>query len=874
MAAPSDHYALGDRGLTRFAVIPRLLGLVASASLLTMGYLTTEVVRDVRHLRQSALEDIEWSLSEAEVEFLSYQYALRQAVHGANNTTKDQTPHSFIDLRREFAILQNRIDDLRFGVLYEPLRNVEGFETALDEIAAGLAISAPLLRKNDPALALVLEQIEAQAIAVAPYMRDMAATGQNNLDALLDRYQLGLSTTLKALAVVGSVLAASLGLLAWYFNRMRRQSEARRRSLIAAGKRTRAVLSSALDAVIVCDEHGIIQEFNNAAVDIFGYSRETALGQDVAKLLVPEAHRAAHTRGMQRASRHGGFHMIGKGRIRMEAKRADGSEFPIEMALQQSDANGQTLYIAFARDISYRLRAERDLIEARDQARAGEKAKSRFLAVMSHEIRTPMNGMLGNMSLLRETPLTPEQESYLSKMETSGELLLSHVNDVLDIARYEDGKPVVRYRPTRLRDVIDSAVESMRAPAEERGNSLTLIHSGPNPGWVHTDPGRLQQMLLNLLSNAIKFTDHGSIVVDVRCSKDSDTVLIHVKDDGVGIAQTDHDRVFEDFFTQDDSFSRETEGTGLGLGIVRRIANALEGSVSLTSQLGEGAVFTLSLPMPSCEAPIDTSTPEPRIEDALDQNTTDMLSVLVVEDNPINRDVVRAMLTREGHLVEEAHDGKSGVEKASEKHFDLILMDISMPVLDGREATRAIRAGQGASASSPIVALTAHVLPENISEFLGLGMQDVLPKPLLRPDLQRILRDHAQAANTDTCPTSIRLNHMQQQIDPEVNQALRESVGEAYDMLLTQMTEELTELMTWLQAGDPPMGETADRCHKFASSAAVFGAIPLQKHLIALELAAKGGDTVEVTRRIEDLPELMESSLASLHNPEPSKRHV
>jgi len=870
--APEPHfteaelYATRSSGVIRFIGNPLLLAVLAVISFALMTFLTTQVVKDVRQLRQSTIEDIEWSLNEAEVEFVSYQYALRQALHGSSK--------SFVTLRREFDILQNRIDDLRLGALYEPLRAVPGFDDAINEVARHLEFSLPALRSPDQILAPSLVRMEEHAISMAPHMRAMAAAGQANLDVLLDRHQLALSTTLKVMGGFGFLLMSSLGLLAFYFNRLRRQSEARRRSLIAAGKRTRAVLSSSLDAVIVCDDNGVIQEFNKAAVETFGYSREEALGQTVGALMVPAEQLDAHNRGMNRVKHGGGFHMVGKGRVRMEAKRADGSLFPIEMALQKSESQGQRLYIAFARDISYRVRAERELIEARDQARAGEKAKSRFLAVMSHEIRTPMNGMLGNMSLLRETALTSEQEGYLGKMETSGDLLLSHVNDVLDIARYEDGKPVVRYRPTRLREVIDSAVDSMRASAEERGNSLTLIYSGPKRGWVHSDPGRIQQILLNLLSNAIKFTDNGSIIVDVRCKTGSDQVEIHVKDDGIGIAEPDLDRVFEDFFTQDDSFARKTEGTGLGLGIVRRIADAMGGDISVTSTLGEGATFSLKLPIPASEPPEDAEPPAPKMADAVEQNTTDMLKVLVVEDNQINRDVVRAMLTREGHIVEEAHDGQSGVEKASEKEFDLILMDISMPVLDGREATRKIRAGKGASAKSPIVALTAHVLPENVSEFLGLGMQDVLPKPLLRPDLQRIIRDHAQAANRDSCPTSIRVNQMRQFVDMGVNKALRESVGEAYDMLLAQMSTELQELLTWMQSGPQALDEVGERCHKYASSAAVFGALPLQKLLIDLEHAAKGGDEVEVARRLEGLPEMMHNSLGQLQGLRPTELRV
>ena len=837
---------------------PLLLVGLTVLSFTVMTVLALQVIKDVRTLRQSATDEIEWSLNEAEVEFLSYTYALRQALHGTENTVTT--------VRQEFAIFQNRLDYLRYGAVYEPLRNVPGFDDALNRIQQHVEHSHPFLMGPEQTVAVNLGQLEQEAIDMAPHVREMAAIGQANLSVLLDRDQLGLSTTLKVMAGTSGLLMTSLVLLAFYFNRLRRLSEARRRSLLSSSKRSRAVLSSSLDAVIVSDAEGIIQEFNQAAADIFGYDRDYAVGRTVAELMVPDHHIEAHKRGMKRVMHGGGFHMVGKGRVRMEAKRQDGTQFPIEMALQKSENNGQTLYIAFVRDISYRVRAERELIEARDQALAGEKAKARFLAVMSHEIRTPMNGMLGNMSLLRETKLNDEQQSYLGKMETSGALLLSHVNDVLDIARYEDGKPVVRHRPTKLREVIESAVESQRGAAAERGNTLTLIWSGPSRGWVSTDPGRLQQIILNLLSNAVKFTDDGSIIVDVRCRPDSNDIELRIKDDGIGICETDIDRIFEDFFTYDDSFARKTEGTGLGLGIVRRITEALGGAITAQSQLGVGSTFAVCLPMPPSEAPEEPENNKTDLSEAETLEEKDRLSILVVEDNQINRDVVRAMLTREGHQVEEAHDGQSGVELASQKEYDLILMDISMPVLDGREATRAIRSGKGASARSPIVALTAHVLPENVTEFLALGMQDVLPKPLMRPDLQRILRDHTDVANSDSCPSSVRENQLRQLVDHETNIALRESVGEAYDMLLDKMQAELIELNDWLQQGVDDLSEIADQCHKFASSAAVFGALPLQKLLVEIELAGKAGSTGKVNRLRQALPQMLKDTLEMLHN--------
>lgn len=858
----SESYLVSVRSGT-FARIfgnPLLLGILTILSFVLITHLSLRVIQDVRDLRQSTIEDIEWTLNETEIEFLSFQYALRKSLHGSSN--------SFVALRREFDIFQNRIHNLKFGAVYEPLRQVPGFDPLLDKIEESLHDFETTLRGSDQSLSVNLKEVETRSIALAPAVRRMASIGQANLHSLLDRQQLALSTTLKVLAVASSILMTTLGLLAFYFNRLRRQSEERRRRLITEMERNRAVTSTSLDGVIVSDERGVIQEFNHAAEEIFGYESSHAIGRTVGELLVPNSHREAHDRGINRVLNGGGFHIVNKGRVRLEARRANGDCFPMEMALQSSDNHGKPMFIAFVRDISYRVRAERDLIEARDQALAGEKAKSRFLAVMSHEIRTPMNGMLGNMSLLKETELTEEQRGYLAKMETSGSLLMDHVNDVLDIARYEDGKPVVRYRPTALRRVVESAIDSQRSAAEANGNRLLCHWNGPERDWVKSDPGRVQQVLINLLSNAIKFTEHGRITVEVSTSDDHNMVEFKISDTGIGIAETDQDRIFEDFVTHDDSFSRKTEGTGLGLGIVRRIVAALNGEITLHSAIGQGSCFIVTLPMPLTTAPETLSeTVSPALVQATDLAERKGLNVLVVEDNEINRDVVRAMLTREGHEVVEAVDGKSGVEIASSRPFDLILMDISMPVLDGRAATQQIRSGKGASSGSPIVALTAHVLPENVTEFLAMGMQDVLPKPLMRPDLQRIIRAHTahgEAANSDDAPSCSAHSPKKRLVDKDTNQALRESVGDAYAMLLSTMTKELHALVEWLEDDTLDLPEISARCHKHASSAAVFGADPLRKLLIEMEMAGKEGDHNRLALRREMLPQLLADTLKQL----------
>ncbi len=850
---------------------------IAAVSFLLVVFQTIDVVRKVQQLRGAYSENVQWSLSQSEVEFLTY----RNSIHEA----KPDDAESLDLVRQKFDIFYSRIDVFQVSPTFDNLRGQENFDTALTAVRNFLSRTVPVIDGGNTTLAAGLRDLDQRAADLAPQVRRLAGSGLLLYAEKRKEQRNQISRTLMILAATSALLMGTLVLLAYYYNTLNRRSDERRRQVLEASQRTRAVISTALDAVIVADEHGIIEEFNNAAVEIFGYSRDEAIGCEVADLIVPDHFKETHQKSMDRVRMGGPFHVVNKGRVRLDAKRRNGDLFPIELALQKSEVNGRRFFIAFIRDISYRVRSEQDLIEARDQALAGEKAKSRFLAVMSHEIRTPLNGLLGNLSLIQDTPLNQSQKSYVENMATSGKLLMDHINDVLDIARYEAGKPILRNRPTDLQNLVSAVLTSLRDQANSRGNKLETVWFGPKREWVQTDPGRIQQILINIVSNAVKFTKDGDITVEIHTDPDSDIVEFRVVDTGMGISEEDMKSVFDDFVTSDSAYNREAGGTGLGLGIVKRITAMLNGEVGAESVLAEGSTFWVRIPMADAEAPPATTAPD---IDQLNQNNAradtgdaenDLpaapeqpangpgLDILVVEDNEINRNVVREMLKREGHRIEEAYNGQFGVEKAAEKTFDLILMDISMPVLDGREATRRIRAENGPSSKTPIVALTAHVLPENVAEFLQDGMQDVMAKPLMRQDLERIIRTHTKLPRQDAVPQSSRSPDAapdQQLINPDTNAALRESVDSAYPMLLSQMTDELTDLVDWLQDDGQDLAEIADRCHKFASSAALFGAERLRQVLIEIELAGKRDDSATVAGLRKTLPELLRDTLDAL----------
>ncbi len=563
---------------------------------------------------------------------------------------------------------------------------------------------------------------------------------------------------------------------------------------------------------------------------------------------MPDHLRAGHDKGMERMRQGGEKRVVGKGRVQLEAKRADGSIFPVELAIQSAVTEDGEIYIAFLRDITEQKAGEAELVDARDKAIAGEKSRSEFLATMSHEIRTPLNGLLGNLSLLRDTTLTGKQDTYMRNMETSGRLLLSHVSDVLDITRYDSGKVSVNLEPMNVSDLLQDIIDSQSGMASTQETTLDWGWDGPAQHWITSDSDRLQHVLMNLIGNAVKFTKRGRVSVTV--SWHSDEMTFEIEDTGAGIPEDLQDRIFDDFVTGNAAYDREVGGTGLGLSIARRFVDVLGGEILVASELGLGSTFRVVVPAKAAEA-------TPKLDNLVERRAViSPLRVLVVEDNEINRFVVREMLQADGYEVKEAHDGQQGVDMAAAERFDLILMDISMPVLDGRSATRHIRQGSGASRNARIVALTANVMPSEREDFLAQGMNGVLTKPLKKSDLRTVL-GHQEA--TAPSETSVLIDHAH-------NAETYEVIGaENYPKLLARYSAEAETFIEWLQ-GDARLdrNDIADEAHKIAGNAALFGATAFRDTLVLIERSAKAGEDAAVMAAIATLPDIWKRSKKAL----------
>lgn len=379
-----------------------------------------------------------------------------------------------------------------------------------------------------------------------------------------------------------------------------------------------------------------------------------------------------------------------------------------------------------------------ELGSARDRANAANEAKSNFLGVISHELRTPMNGVLGAAQLLQATRLEPTQREYLSIIRNSGDNLLSLLNDILDMTKIEAGKMTFDVVDVRTEDLHRRVVGPFQAQAEAKGLEFETRFEGEVPTVVRGDPLRVCQIIHNLLSNAVKFTDQGKVTYVVRGERLGDRRVrfdFEVADSGAGISPEDLSRLFQPFTQVDASSTRKFGGTGLGLSISRRLANIMDGDITVSSEVGKGSVFTFTAEAEVVEwAPVAAAEPiAAEVEDGR------RLSVLIVEDHPVNRMILEAWMSSADHVSASAENGQIAVEMAGQQAYDLIVMDVNMPVMDGLCATRAIRAGGGPNAETPIVVLSASARHEDHEAGLEAGADAYLNKPIDFAALARMM---------------------------------------------------------------------------------------------------------------------------------------
>ncbi len=359
-------------------------------------------------------------------------------------------------------------------------------------------------------------------------------------------------------------------------------------------------------------------------------------------------------------------------------------------------------------------------------AEAANAAKSNVLTVISHEIRTPMNAVVAAIALLRRTRLDDEQTAHVAMLGEAGDMLLGLLNDVLDLSKMDAGKMTLEIAPIEVSALMANLSTLFRPQAAQKGVALRTSVDPQVAPEVLGDPLRLRQILLNLVSNAVKFTDNGAVRINVRATTEAEPrLLISVEDDGIGIAAADLERVFLSFEQAELTTPRRRGGTGMGLAISRRLARLMGGDLSVTSVEGQGSSFTLSLPYAPSRAPV-----LPIETGAIDAVKTAPVHVLIVDDHEVNRRIVSLFIEPLGWAWTMAETGAEAVELCQTKAFDVILMDMQMPAMDGLTATRAIRGERGPNQATPIVALSANAMDHHRQAWAEVGVADFLAKPI------------------------------------------------------------------------------------------------------------------------------------------------
>lgn len=423
------------------------------------------------------------------------------------------------------------------------------------------------------------------------------------------------------------------------------EQKRREQALAESEARLRATISAALDGVIVIDLNGNVVEINKTAEEMFGFSREEILGQQMVEHIVPHHHRAGHNAGMAHYRRTGEGPVLGK-RIELTALRRSGEEFPIELAISEVEQQSGTVFVAFVRDITDQKQAVHEIQESRNRAESANQAKSEFLANMSHEIRTPLNAMLGIAGILRDTELTAKQSDYVRTLQRSGRDLLFLINDILDVSKLEAGEVILDSVPFSLRDLAEEVVELFHPQAAAKELSLAYVLAAGSPEWVVGDEGRVRQILHNFVGNAIKFTERGGVSIKIQAHESETTpgsaqIHLSVVDTGRGIPEEDATRLFDRFTQVEKGDARTFYGAGLGLAITKGLAELMGGSVGFSSKIAEGSDFFADILLPMQSGPVVSNSVR------LDE----ILAIVDVQDSIISESLIEDLRAAGAHAV-------------------------------------------------------------------------------------------------------------------------------------------------------------------------------------------------------------------------------
>jgi PAS domain S-box-containing protein len=581
--------------------------------------------------------------------------------------------------------------------------------------------------------------------------------------------------------------------LARNFNEMTARIQQAQQELQASAARHSAVVDAAMDCIITVNSAFQVRMINPAGARMFGHEQVDVVGRPL-EMLLPERFRSSHMKMMERFSQTGETTRVMGRQTLVFGLRSTGEEFPAEASISRVRIEGEDLLTVILRDVTERQRAEEayralndsleervmqrtadlaqanallqareaELRDAKDRAEDASRMKSDFLANMSHEIRTPMNAIVGMTHLALRSAQDERQADYLQKIQQSSHHLLGIINDILDFSKIEADKLTLEHIDFPVASVLDNLANLLSEKVAAKGLQLIFDVAADVPDLVVGDPLRLGQVLINYGNNAVKFTHQGEIQVLVTLAhQDQDHVTLRfaVRDTGIGLSEEQIGHLFQSFRQADSSTSRRYGGTGLGLAIVRKLSELMGGTVGVDSRLGEGSTFWFTACLGRSRRAAPLLAPSTRVAGqrvlVVDDNANARQAlagpaeaalkarleglrgarILAVDDNEVNLQIARELLEDIGIQVDLALNGQEALQRVRATSYDMVLMDMQMPVMDGLEATRAIRAMPG-RASLPIVAMTANAMNQDRDQCLAAGMNDFLAKPI---DPERLL---------------------------------------------------------------------------------------------------------------------------------------
>jgi PAS domain S-box-containing protein len=590
-----------------------------------------------------------------------------------------------------------------------------------------------------------------------------------------------------------------------------------------------SLLGQVRNAIVATDLAGNIIYWNKFAENIYQWCADEILGKNISMTIVP-ADRIERTHQVIEEIRRTGY---SEGEFLV--KRKDGSIFPAYYIFNLlKDACGKDFgFVSVSTDITERKRAEEDLRDAKERAESATKAKSEFLANMSHEIRTPMNAVIGMTGLLLDTELSLDQRDFVETIRSSGDSLLSLINNILDFSKIEGGKLEIEKLPFNLAECIEASIDLVAEMAARKGLSLSYSIDYNVPPTIMGDVTRLRQVLVNLLSNAVKFTESGEVSI-FACSKKNgifNEIHFSVNDSGIGIEKDHIERLFHSFSQLDSSITRKHGGSGLGLAISKRLVEMMGGKIWAVSSPDEGSTFHFTI---EAESARDSGYIEqkPKIMNtyAIERHT---LRVLLVEDNLVNQKVALLMLERIGYRADVAANGLEALKALDMHPYDIVFMDVQMPEMDGLEASRQIRMSPGRQPY--IIAMTAHALKGDREMCIESGMDDYISKPVKIEELQMALEkaQRRQMALHALDPKAIAdLRRLQIKGEPDI-------LAELGGLFLDRAPARITAMRDALANGD---AETLYReAHNLKSSSANLGAMLLSAICRELEKLGRSG---------------------------------